>query len=471
MIKKPRKPSIFDIGNVIPARSIVSIICGGMHTVALASNGSVYTWGCNDEGALGRTGAENTPLLVDGSLNEPVTNISAGDSHSIAYNTQTNKIFYWGCYRNAQSGKTFGVQPLPTQIGGELFNSKKMIIKKVASGAQHTLALSECGKVYGWGDAESGKIGRMLNTRNKDAQALKIEKVGAKNAIDVFCGNQHSFYINDKNQVFSWGLNNHGQLGLGNKFNSSVPARVHGLDPFQGDYVVELAGGEHHSIARTKDGAIYCFGRNDEGQIGCGDTYGEWRKKKAIADEQARQEKEAEEARKAEEAAAEAQKAEAEPVQENGGEANGTANAEMNGEATQIVAPPAKKSKPVRPKKTKAAAEEDLKYIFYFHRPELVESLWKWDLEEGDDVAACRKPATQVYAAAHCCYAVCGDEVYSWGFGENYVLGNRADENEFKPYKLDPRMFENNKVIMIGCGTQHTVALTHDGPESVIPEL
>ena len=58
-----------------------------MHTVALASNGSVYTWGCNDEGVLGRPGAENTPILVDGALNEPVTNIAAGDSHSIAYNT------------------------------------------------------------------------------------------------------------------------------------------------------------------------------------------------------------------------------------------------------------------------------------------------------------------------------------------------------------------------------------------------
>jgi len=112
-IKKPRKPSLFDIGNLIPARSIVSIICGGMHTVALASNGAVYTWGCNDEGALGRPGAENTPILVDGTLNEPMTNISAGDSHSIAYNTQSNKIFYWGCYRNAQSGKTFCKAPAP----------------------------------------------------------------------------------------------------------------------------------------------------------------------------------------------------------------------------------------------------------------------------------------------------------------------------------------------------------------------
>lgn len=57
-----------------------------MHTVALANNGIVFTWGCNDEGALGREGPENTPLQVDSSL-PPVTDISAGDSHTIAYNT------------------------------------------------------------------------------------------------------------------------------------------------------------------------------------------------------------------------------------------------------------------------------------------------------------------------------------------------------------------------------------------------
>jgi alpha-tubulin suppressor-like RCC1 family protein len=96
-IKKPRKPTLFDIGPGFPARQIVQISCGGMHTVALASDGSVYTWGCNDEGALGRPGAENLPLKVN--LEIPVNGISAGDSHTIAYNTSTNQVFYWGCYR------------------------------------------------------------------------------------------------------------------------------------------------------------------------------------------------------------------------------------------------------------------------------------------------------------------------------------------------------------------------------------
>jgi regulator of chromosome condensation len=102
-IKKPRKPSIFDIGSILPARSIIKLVCGGMHTVALASNGSVYTWGCNDEGALGRSGAENTPIRVDEALDIPATDISAGDSHTIAYNTKSNQVYYWGCYRVSKS--------------------------------------------------------------------------------------------------------------------------------------------------------------------------------------------------------------------------------------------------------------------------------------------------------------------------------------------------------------------------------
>ena len=59
-----------------------------MHTVALSNAGKVYTWGCNDEGALGREGAENTPIEVSKSLDIPVDGITAGDCHSIAYNRQ-----------------------------------------------------------------------------------------------------------------------------------------------------------------------------------------------------------------------------------------------------------------------------------------------------------------------------------------------------------------------------------------------
>ena len=127
---------------------------------------------------------------------------------------------------------------------------------------------------------------------------------------------------------------------------------------------------------------------------------------------------------------------------------------------SQIEAKPEASAKSsVKKQKPKAEKEEDLKYIYYFYRPQLVEDLWKWELAEGESADQLRKPAQSIYAAGQYCYAICGDEVYSWGMGENYVLGNRDDCNQFKPYKLDPRMFEEHKVLMMGCGTQHCVAL------------
>ena len=141
------------------------------------------------------------------------------------------------------------------------------------------MVLTKEGKVFGWGDAESGKIGRMLNTRNKEKEAMRIEKVGAKNGVDIFCGNHHSFYINNKRQVFGWGLNNHGQLGIGNKENTSIPTLI---KKFEGMDITLIAGGEHHSIAVTNEGKVYCWGRNDEAQCGLGDLYGAHKKKRAL---------------------------------------------------------------------------------------------------------------------------------------------------------------------------------------------
>ena len=74
-----------------------------MHTLALASNGTLYSWGCNDDGALGRVGPENVPGRVDGALDIPCTDMSTGDCHSIGYSTSENTVFYWGCYKVSEN--------------------------------------------------------------------------------------------------------------------------------------------------------------------------------------------------------------------------------------------------------------------------------------------------------------------------------------------------------------------------------
>ena len=76
---------------------------------------------------------------------------------------------------------------------------------------------------------------------------------------------------------------------------------------------------------------------------------------------------------------------------------------------------PAKKSV-----KKKAVKEDDMKYIYYFYRPQCVEKLWKFDLAEGDDEATVRKLAVQINASGHYSTVVTKDAVYSFGMGDNY---------------------------------------------------
>jgi len=189
------------------------------------------------------------------------------------------------------SGRTCDPLKEPTQFGMDVFVKGKRTLDRIVSGAHHSLALTSDGKVFAWGDAESGKIGRDLRSRRRNAQAMKIESVGARNAVNIFCGNHASFYLNQKGQLYAWGLNNHGQLGIGTKANTCVPTLVQNLKDV---HIKSVAGGEHHTVAVTEEGEVYAWGRNDEGQGGVGDLYGEYRTMKA--------QKEMEEAQKAQEA-------------------------------------------------------------------------------------------------------------------------------------------------------------------------
>lgn len=53
-----------------------------------------------------------------------------------------------------------------------------------------------------------------------------MESIGARDVVDIFCSYHSSFYINSKGNVFAWGLNNHGQLGIGTKMNTCAPTLI-----------------------------------------------------------------------------------------------------------------------------------------------------------------------------------------------------------------------------------------------------
>lgn len=144
-------------------------------------------------------------------------------------------------------------------------------ITKIACGANHVLALDSTGAVVAWGSGQQNQLGRRVVERTK-AQGLVPREFGLpRKAIkDIETGAYHSFAIDNKDQVWSWGLNNYGETGIPDNAGEDdacilKPEIVKSLSDKQ---VTCIKGGGHHSIAVTESGDCLTWGRIDGNQLG-----------------------------------------------------------------------------------------------------------------------------------------------------------------------------------------------------------
>ncbi|KAK0616508.1 regulator of chromosome condensation 1/beta-lactamase-inhibitor protein II [Immersiella caudata] len=279
-------------------KDIVQVACGGMHVAALTKDNKILTWGVNDQGALGRdttwsgglrdmdedsdseddddTGLnphESTPAEVDVSEVPEGTKwaqIVASDSATFAL-TEAGEVYGWGTFRSNEGilgfSRSSQVQTKPALVP-EL--SK---VKQLAAGSNHILALDEKNKIYAWGAGQQAQLARRLLERD-DAAALYPSGIGAlpgrAKAEKLSCGSYHCFVVDTKSRVIGWGLNNYAELAIEAEVGTDggfilKPQLVESLDDKE---VVEIAGGEHHSLACTADGELLTWGRIDGHQVG-----------------------------------------------------------------------------------------------------------------------------------------------------------------------------------------------------------
>ncbi|CAG4993042.1 unnamed protein product, partial [Colias eurytheme] len=259
---------------------IVDACAGGMHTIALDTDGKVWTFGCNDEGALGRPTTneqeEGTPAPVK--LPAAAVKISAGDSHSAAL-LETGDVYAWGSFRDSHGSMGLVVR---AREGKACKEPQKLTIPEtavsIASGGDHLVVLSVTGAVYTMGCGEQGQLGRLAQrSASRDARqgfsALLVpSKVTLKAVVSHIWAGYHATFALDANtdKMFAWGLNNYGQLGVtGEKRRVALysPAECDAFPPS----ATAVAAGQHHSLAMDAAGKVYSVGRSEYGRLGLGD--------------------------------------------------------------------------------------------------------------------------------------------------------------------------------------------------------
>ena len=227
--------------------NVVAIAAGSSVSLALTSQGDVYTWG----------NKEFKPVKVKNLKN--IKAIAAGANHFLALNSE-GKVFDWGKNDFGQLGDSTKTERDEPQ---EVKNLPQ--IKAISAGANHSLALTSDGFIYAWGDNSQGQIGDGVSSPDRIAP-VRVEDLREVEKITAGLG--HSLALTSDGQVYAWGYNYFGELGLGNNQDQNRPQEVKSLKGIK-----EIAAGDYHSLALGENGMVYAWGYNKYGELG--DSSGE----------------------------------------------------------------------------------------------------------------------------------------------------------------------------------------------------
>ncbi|HAN10287.1 MAG TPA: hypothetical protein DCP90_06720 [Clostridiales bacterium] len=251
------------------ASGVEMVSAGAGHTVALKSDGTVWTWGSNNYGQLGvatNSGTPNpntTPTQVIGLAG--TTQISAGGSHTIALKSD-GTVWTWGRNYNGQLGieinnGTTDPNPTPTQVTGLTG------VAKVSAGENHTVVLMSDGTVKTWGSNQYGQLGNATNSGTSTANVTPLVVADLTEVTQISAGGNHTVVYKSNGEVWTWGRNIYGQLGNstnnGTNNPNSTPTQVAGLTG-----VAQISAGGSHTVALKGNGTVWTWGRNLFGELG-----------------------------------------------------------------------------------------------------------------------------------------------------------------------------------------------------------
>ncbi|KAL0643151.1 hypothetical protein Bca4012_041441 [Brassica carinata] len=205
-------------------------------------------------------------MVADEAVTAPprkVLLISAGASHSVALLTG-DVVCSWGRGEDGQLGHGDAEdRPSPTQLSA--LDDHQIV--SVTCGADHTVAYSQSRmEVYSWGWGDFGRLGH--GNSSDLFTPLPIKALQGVRIKQIACGDSHCLAVTMEGEVQSWGRNQNGQLGLGDTEDSLVPRKI---QAFEGIRIKMVAAGAEHTAAVTEDGDLYGWGWGRYGNLGLGD--------------------------------------------------------------------------------------------------------------------------------------------------------------------------------------------------------
>jgi len=243
--------------------SIVSVSCGGdqleAHSLALKSDGTVWSWGSNIYGGLGNGTTTNTMVPGQVLVMTGAIAISAGGWHSAALKSDST-VWSWGWNTDGQIGDgTTTDRVVPVIVPGLTG------VKAISAGTYHTLALKSDGTVWAWGDNVSGQIGDGSTTD----RTSPVQVSGLTNVVSISGGRFFSLAVKSDGTVWAWGENLYGQLGDGSTTDRHTPVQVSGLT---GIIPESISAGAFHCMVAKTDSTLWSWGRNTYGNLSDGTT-------------------------------------------------------------------------------------------------------------------------------------------------------------------------------------------------------
>ncbi len=254
-----------------------AIAAGGNHTLALDNLGNVWAWGLNSSGQLGDNTLVNQNIPVRVLSSDGVTPLSgvsaiaAGGAFSLALKSD-GTVWTWGSNSNGQLGDNTKLSKMvPVQVLTSDGVTPLSGITAIAAGGSHALAINGGTTMFAWGYNELGQLGD--GTTTSRLIAVSVVMPGVVTAVSA--GLDHSLAVIG-GSVYTWGYNYYGQLGNGAALQSDTPVtafqRVQNQDGILLSSIVDIVAVGHHSIARDVSSTIWTWGNNAYGQLGDGTT-------------------------------------------------------------------------------------------------------------------------------------------------------------------------------------------------------